>query len=157
MESWKIYHWIEVFQIGFCRDELQVKTMKYCFINNWKSKYKSSVNKIYGWYKACQNIENWVAKLSNLDVFNCRMQTKGELRCQGSCPYRVLHEKLHRLGCSSAPGAHSPLVWHASLSEENDMLALLLAPEPVSLSGYCYTLGCLCKCAHRPAEVGPHK
>lgn len=58
------------------------------------------------------------------------MQAKGELRCQGSCPQRVLHEQLHRLGCSSAAVAHSPLAWLASLAEENDTVTVLVAPEP---------------------------
>lgn len=39
-------------------------------------------------------------------------------------------------GCSPAPVPHALLPWHADLSEQEDMLALLLGSESISFHGY---------------------
>lgn len=114
-------------QMGFCRDQLQVSAIKYCFINYWKSKCKSSANKIYGWHKVCQNIENRAAKLINLDFLNWKDASKSWLQMSEFLPVESYMRSCVGWSCSTM--SHSLPPWHAYLSEQNDMLALLLESE----------------------------
>lgn len=147
-KPWKICHWIDVFQMGFWRDQMQVSSIKFSFIYYWKSKDKSNANKFYGWYKVWQNIASRAAMLSKLVGHKHKLSLDVRVPARSESTMR----SCIGWGCSPAPVPRVLLPWHANLSEQEDMLALLLGYESISFHGYVAWM-VLLYCVRPPMSV----